>query len=157
VNKGLQGIKIMNMSASILRNIVSSVFNIKPTSVILSDEIAPDKKWESNSCWSSQTTCKSYEVWGFKPQNGFVSLSEEIVGHYYNHSDGSASIKKATKLCDLQGVEEYLFFLMHEDIRAYDENKNEDNWVLYKAPNFKEHWAKIETKDIKRWEKWLAE
>jgi len=142
------------MSATILRNLIGSVLKIKATSIILSGEIAPKTSFTGNSCWSSQTTENFYQVWGFSPQQGLVEL--HITGNYQNCSDGSASIREAIPLCDVPGIEEFIFFIVKHETYCSNENRNNDlTYTLYKAPNFKEHWNKINNKDLARWEQWL--
>lgn len=145
-----------NMSASILREVVARSLNVKATSIVLSGEISPDTSFTGNTCWSSQTTEHYFQLFGFNPQQGLVNLNE-CVGNWHNASDGTQHGVDGTSICNIKDVEQYIFFVVIEDIRAYDERWSEYSIKLYKAPDFKSHWAKIEEKDIARWEQWLAE
>ena len=145
------------MSASIVRNIVSSVFNIRPESVILSGEIDPTRSFTGHGCWSDRSDTYCYNVWGFSPVKGFVDL-DEYVGFYYNNTSGEAEGQCGTPLMHIPGVEEFVFFLVNEDFtsgngRDYDSF----TWTLYKAPNFAQKWAEIETQDVERWNNWIAQ
>lgn len=144
------------MSASILREIVARTLNCKATSIILSGEISPETSFTGNTCWSSQTTEHFYNLYGFSPKEGLVNL-KQYVGNWHNANDGTQHGSDGISICDIEDVEKYIFFVVIEDIRAYDERWSDYSIRLYKAPDFKSHWAKIEANDIARWEQWLAE
>lgn len=154
-NVGVNPINIVaNMSASILRSIVASVFKINPASVILSGEIAADASFTGNTCWSSQTTETSYSLWGFSPTNGLADLSQ-YCGNSRNRQDGTRDITEATRLCDIPEVSAFVFFVVNDETRCYDESHSLNEWTIYKAPNFKEYFATGTEADTQRWSNWI--
>jgi hypothetical protein len=148
-----------NLSAIILREIVARTFDIKATTVVLSGEISPSMSWESNSCWSSQTTETGFSVFSFSAKSGFVPL--DVVSETHNNQDGHASISEAKYNSLASALEtecpESIFVIVFEDCRAYDDNQSFSSVTLYKAPNWREYLQKITAEDILRWEKWLEE
>ena len=148
-------IVMANMSASILRNVVASVFKIRPESVILSGEIEPTRSFTGHGCWSDRSDTYCYNVWGFNPQKGFVDL-DEYVGFYYNNTSGEAEGEAGVPLMHIPGVDEFVFFLVNYNL---DSGNGDDydcfTWTLYKAPDFKKKWAEIEEDDVKRWNDWI--
>ena len=151
-----------NMSESILRNLVASVFNIKATRVTLSGEIEATANWQNSymdgSCGSNRDT---YTIWGFNPQTGFVDISN-IVGRNersnYTHSNTINELGK--ELHTVENAESYIFFLINNNGYSHWSGSNQeewDSWTLFKAPDFKNHWDKIEQEDIERWNNWLNE
>jgi hypothetical protein len=151
----LNQIVMANMSATVLRNVVASVFKIRPESVILSGEIEPTRSFTGHGCWSDRSDTYSYNLWGFSPVKGFIDLNE-YVGFYYNNTSGEAKGQCGTPLMHIPGVEEFVFFLVNEN---FDSGNGDDydsfTWTLFKAPDFKKKWAEIEEKDIERWISWL--
>jgi len=143
------------MSATILRELVSKVFQVRSKNVILSGEISPKATYGGNTCWSSQTTEQFYNVWGFCPTKGFVKLVN-FVSNYNNNTDGSGSETEGCELHEVANVEDYVFFLVHDRVKAHDDRYCSSDWTLYKAPNFAAHWAKITDLDVTRWEVWLT-
>lgn len=151
----------MNMSAKILRNIVAATFKVDAKSVVLSGQISADWTRCSNTCWSSQTTKETHKLWGFNSIKGFVALTDECVSKGHNHSDGTWTSTNSPKfvgeLSKVHNIEDYIFFVYRSVGNAYhDESQSWDNWSLYKAPNFREHWDKVNSADIARWEQWLV-
>jgi len=143
------------MSANILRELVSKVFQVKSKNVILSGEMKSDSEFGGNTCWSSQTTQQYYKVWGFCPTKGFVRL-EGLVSNYNNNESGEGYITEGCKLYEVKNVEDYIFFLVEDKVVAKDHNYCSHTWTLYKAPSFKEKMAQIEAGDLARWEQWLT-
>jgi len=150
-----------NMSASILRNIVASVFNIKATNIILSGEVEPSMVWQDTYCDGSMgSDGKNYQVFGFNPKSGFEQLN--IVGTYQrsNYAHSGIIDEDGISLCNVENVTNYVFFLVIEEGHNRWSGSTQESWkhyTLYKAPDFKSHWAKIEANDLARWEQWLAE
>lgn len=151
----------MNMSASILREIVARAFNVKATSVILSGEVSPCQKWQNDffngSMGENQT---EFHIWGFNPKEGFVEISY-IVGERSgsNYAHTSSVDEEGEELHTVDGVENFIFFIIYEEGYSHWEGSPSEDWnkwTLYKAPDFQEHWKKIEDEDIARWEQWLA-
>jgi hypothetical protein len=146
-----------NMSASILRNLVSSVFNVKATEVVLSGEISP--YWTGyagktrGGMWNASDNTA---IWGFCPRSGFVLL--DIIGDLVQ-SDQDAPVyqENAIPLCDVQNVSDYIFFVVHQQGSYSDNQRSEEynSWTLYKAPNFRAYMESLENADIARWESWV--
>jgi len=161
-----------NMSASILRNIVGSVFPVSTKNVILSGEISPEfiPQNECGHSWwngaSEQYDC----VWGFNPKTGFkriteteedletiASPSEWMINRAYHYShNGDSEFEAGEMLLDHPEANEFVFFLVNSRGRNYGEQgETFDTWTLYKAPDFKKKWAEIEEEDVKRWNDWI--
>lgn len=148
-----------NMSASILRNLVSSVFNVKATEVRLSGEISPD--WTGyagrtrGGMWDAEEDCA---IWGFNPKSGFTLLN--IVGDLeQGYQDGPVYEEGAIPLFEVEGISDYIFFVVNHKGYYSDNQRSEEynNWTLFKAPNFKEYIYKVQKEDIARWEQWISE
>lgn len=145
-----------NMSANILREIVSRTFNVRPTTIKLSGVIDPEYKCYKNTCWSTQTTEHDSHLWGFHEKEGFVELTDIIRDGGHNYGDGSwADCSTGNSLCHIENVDRFIFFVVNETARAYDDRQSFNNWFVFKAPNFQEHLKKVEEADIARWEQWL--
>ena len=154
-----------NMSAQILRNLVSSVFNVKATNVVLSGEISPTYVPQLNNghSWWTGGEEERHHVWGFSPRRGFVPLcvgrerfSDALKREYTFSQNGETVHEEGMQLCDLHNVEEFIFFVINKEGKDYGDNGEEYNgWELYKAPDFKSHWEEIEAADVTRWESWL--
>lgn len=154
-NVGVNPAKIVaNMSASILRSIVATIFKINPSTVKLSGEIGADASFTGNTCWSAQTTETRYQLWGFNPMTGLINLSE-YVGNSRNRQDGTQDVTEATRLCDIPGVSDFVFFIVNDETRCYDDSRSSNDWTIFKAPNFKEYFEKVTAKDIQRWSQWI--
>ena len=161
-----------NMSASILRNIVGSVFPVKTHNVILSGEISPKHVFQldcGHSWWHGAAE-QADSVWGFDPKTGFKAITglskeykditefyEWTLGREYSFSNnGEIEYQSGDKLCDLPGIEKFVFFLVNSQGKGYGESAESfDTWTLYKAPNFTQKWAEIEEADVQRWNEWL--
>ena len=147
----------MNMSASILRNLVEVVFpQVSSKNVILSGEISPTATFSGNTCWCPQTTQQEYSIFGFNPKLGFVML-EGLVSNSANRTDGTCDYTPGCELGEVEGVEKFVFFLVNDYVRTYDDDDEESHhsWTIYKAPNFAAHWAAITEADVRKWEEWL--
>ena len=144
-----------NMSVSILRNVVASVFKIRPESVILSGEIEPTRSFTGHDCWSSQSDTWSFKLWGFNPRKGFVDLND-YVGCSRNSTSGENYGDEGTPLHLIPGIEEFVFFLVNEDFTSGNGTDYDCfTWTLYKAFDFKKKWAEIEEEDVNRWNDWI--
>lgn len=140
-----------NMSASILRNLVASVFGVNAKKVHLSGEISPEESFISYTGHSWAHGWNVYKVWGFDPHTGFVQLN---VPSYFSDNGTSIGDDPMT-IAEMAKNNEFIFFIVNHDHE--DQNYQGDNsWTLYKAPDFREYWKKIEEEDIARWEQWLA-
>ncbi len=161
--KGVQAEFIMaNMSASVLRNIVSSVLGVKATQVKLSGQMSID--YVEGDCSTSGSLYDDNNVvlcWAFNPKQGLISVPTIKTGGGSSNANGTWEQDYGVTAEYLAtNYPEALFFVIrhygsYSDCNGRDEEY--DNITLYKAPNFKEYWAKIEEQDIQRWEKWLAE
>jgi hypothetical protein len=161
VAKGLQGInKMTNMSANILREIVSRTFNVNPKQVILSGELKHEESWKNNYHDGSMGSNEDvYKLYGYNHKDGFIDLSNHVgskSASNYAHSDSYD--RDGTKLCDIQGIEKYIFLVVRNEGHDHWSGSMQEDWdktYLYKLPSFTEYWQKIETEDLKRWEKFL--
>lgn len=150
-----------SVSASVIRNLAQSIFQIDPTKVYLAGEIDPEYRSISSrlsgGMWYSE---EETTLWGFSPKTGFKEL-KEIKYDEWNVSDGipQDNRNKVLKLNEVPKIGEYIFFLeKREVIHSVPSNgidRNETNYILYKAPNFREYWEKIEKEDLERWSSWI--
>lgn len=135
------------MSASILRNLVSSVFNINPRFVKLSGEIKPDHAFADTYRTDYSNDYNKDEVWGFNPQTGFIKLINKGEGGVLEFVPNVAN--------------NYIFFVVHNEgerwQNTWDMIDSWDTWTIYKAPNFAAYFAAIEQSDLIRWANWLNE
>ena len=150
-----------NIAVSVLRNIVSSVFSVKPQEVwLMENTIAPNWKGQdlnsSGGMWDEKNTCK---IWGFHPQTGFVELPL-YMGYDYRGDWEPSNYNEGHELHSVEGVEKYIFFLVNNkgnySCPSNGVHESWDKWELYKAPNFQKYWSKIEQEDVARWEQWVA-
>ena len=140
-----------NMSANILRNLVSSVFNVKATKVRLSGDISPEYKGYSvDACIAGYSTTE--KVWAFNAQKGFRQLNCVANTQYYN--GGCDSYFHDAPVLGECLVEGDIFVLIFSDSDSpnYDDNTS---WNLFKAPDFQEWRKNVEAQDLTRWESWL--
>tara|TARA_S200002703_G_C3629494_1_gene193322 strand:+ start:112 stop:555 length:444 start_codon:yes stop_codon:yes gene_type:complete len=144
-----------NMSAKIIRNLVSSVFNVKAQNVILSGEIKPDYSITNNENVAYTDSEQSKSLFGFSPKKGFTKISEVVTTVTYFNGNHNHSTELGCVLSEVKGIDEYLFFV--EKSSGYTPDGNYENYTIFSAPNFKEYWFKIEQQDIARWEQWLQE
>lgn len=148
-----------NMSAQILRNLVSSVFNVKATEVVLSGEIASDSTWYQGNTrggmWNNDRTVK---VWGFNPHSGFCHITDCVGDEIQSCNDAPVYFENATPLAFCEKAHDSIFFVVNIRNNYYDSNgrdDNEDSWTLYKAPDFGAYLASVEKQDLERWESWV--
>lgn len=159
--KGLQGTKKMtNMSANILREIVSRTFNVNAKQVILSGELKHDESWKDVYFDGSMGSDEDiYKIYGYNHKDGFVDLSKYVgrkSGSNYAHS--SSYDKDGARLCDIPEIDKYIFLVVRNIGYTAWEGSSHSEWnktYLYKLPSFTEYWQKIENEDLKRWEKFL--
>lgn len=143
-----------NMSASILRNLVSSIFNIDARKIELSGEISP--MWRGSFTdgvsYMDYSCSGDREIWGFSPKEGFKQIEGCIsVKTMYNGNHKCHYADADALMTCVTGKE--LFFLVIKG----DDSDEPFSWryILHKAPNFQEYWKEIKQKDINRWEQWL--
>ena len=147
-----------NMSASILRNLVASIFNVKATQVKLSGELPENFVLsECNSTGSLFDCNQKVAVWAFESKTGFVKV-KGANSYRSQNADGSWNNEYGVAYSDCANHSEAIFFLVHNKEWGWQEgraNWNTESWTLYKAPDFKSHLEKIEQSDVQRWEEWL--
>lgn len=160
-----------NMSAKILREIVSRVFDVKASRIKLSGEISPEfiPQYDRGHSWWSGASSQEDTVFGFDPKIGFrivaggynaeknfgVHFADNTISREYQYSDnGSVQHEAGQKLAELPDADHYILFLVHSEGYG-DEAEWYSEWTLYKAPNFAAHWAEIDAADVQRWEEWL--
>ena len=142
------------MSASILRNLVASVFNVKATSVVLSGEISPHWKghYTSGVSYMDYTIDGIVKIWGFDPKKGFKEI-EGVIKHtqMFNGNHDSHFFDAEALHTKVSGSE--VFFVTEHFTDTIGSEGS--SYTLYKAPDFKSHWAAIKATDVARWEEWL--
>ena len=141
-----------NMSASILRNIVSSTFGVKANHVRLSGEIPADwiGSFSTNVAYMDVRDDVE-ELYSWTPETGFKLVEGCYTGsHFYNgNHDRDVTIGNPLHEC-VDGTE--VFFVLVHKLDNYI-----DYVTVFKAPNFAQKWAEIETEDTVRWEQWITE
>lgn len=148
------------MSASILRELVASIFKIKATSVILSGVISPYYiQSENNSSGGMWSENSSNILWGFNSQKGFICLSEYSKKFFNDGHDGPLHSEGGIKLIDIPEVDSYIFFVEVKEEGYSCPSNNEDrfgvSYTLFKSANFADYRDKINNQDIVRWEQWI--
>jgi len=141
------------MSATILRNLVSSVFNIKATKVVLSGEISHKYSIHNHVGQAYMDYEDFTQLFGFNPKDGFKELTNEFatVTSYSNGNHHQDTVD-GCPLLEVDGIEQYLFFVEISErigISAYRDI------TLFGAADFKTKIASIEAADLARWEQWL--
>ena len=163
VLKGGQADKIMNVSANILRNIVSSIVKVDARNVILSGELKPDTSWHEDRghSWWGGASEDYYSIYGFNPQQGLIKLNIIMSCAYSRNGERQPEGESETLAEYLQRTNQlntYVFFVEDHSGKEYGDNGEQFRYVsLFKAPDFKEYWSKVTNEDIQRWGKWLAE
>jgi len=140
-----------NMSASILRNIVSSVLKVDSRNIQLSGEISTDMKcpnWSGNQ-WDSRY--KYTQIWGFSPDKGLIELP--VKGEEPSFGYIASKFPEEYKECIFFVVKKWGCTQMQcpEDYDYYED------YIIFKAPNFQQYFASIEEAEIVRWEQWIKE
>ncbi len=169
-NVGVNPTKIMaNMSATILRSIVASVFKVNPNSVQLSGELSPEfipQNDRGHSWWDGASKIQ-HNVWGFSPETGFVCIAGNTVNgikestdklkrEYKYSQNGDVYHKDGEPLHSHPDATKFAFFIINSDGKSYGEpGEYYSDWTLYKAPNFKTFMESGEASDINRWSAWV--
>lgn len=152
-----------NMSAEIIREIVASTLKIKATQVILSGVLPENFCIEAVSTSGNlYTNSNDNCVWAFNPQQGLVRLQQVCISeNAASNANGTWENSYGYTFCTLaEQAPDAIFFIVMESSDYSDCNGRDEHsltYTLFKAPDFKEYWAKVEKKDIARWEQWLAE
>ena len=159
------------MTAGVMRNLVSSIFKFRPEFIELKGEISPDfipVEDRGHSWWSG--AAEQYDsIWGFSPETGFIRIaggsrtegwtkdSSTMLSREYSYSNnGDVTHEEGCAIKYHPQADEFLFFIIHSYGKEYgDTGEDFETLSVYKAPNFKEHFDKIEKEDIVRWEQWL--
>jgi hypothetical protein len=157
---GRADVIMANMSANILRELVSRVFEVRATEVKLSGELNPEFDLNGGTSYSSSCghSVNSNTVYAFNPESGF----KEIAGDDSHWSDGSGGRHEAAPYPlhehpDVSGDE--LFFVIKNiyNSGSWDGDRDAVTWTLYKAPDFRAKRDLVEAIDVARWEAWLEE
>ena len=150
ISKGINLNVMANISASILREIVSSTFNYPATKVILSGYISPEwiGKSSTNVAYTDVRDDVDYlyswnAIDGFKPVNNCYECY-----HYYN-GNHNVTVTDGLPLHECVDGTEVFFVLVHK-LDDYI-----DYVTVFKAPNFAQKWAEIEEADTLRWLEWV--
>jgi len=150
----------MNMSATILREIVASTLKVKATEVILSGILPKDYLIDAVSTSGNLYTDEnSVQMYAFNPEEGLILIPNEIISeNAASNTDGSWENSYGYTYHSLSIVNA-IFFVEVIDNYYKDDNREEKNFsvTLFKSPDFKEYLNKIEKKDIARWEQWIKE
>jgi hypothetical protein len=154
--------KIM-ISSKILREIISRTFNIPAREIKLEGELDPETSYQNKYHDGSRGYSKiTYKIWGYSPEKGFIDLSNNMVGYYStsNYAGESTVDEPGKRICDIPDADQYIFFLIRKrDISDWEGCSSHDwiMWRLYKAPDFREYWERVEEEDLKRWASWLEQ
>lgn len=148
------------MSAQIIREIVASSLKIKATNVVLSGVLPEDFITEAVSHGGNLYSHDEWSVvWAFSPEKGLVRLRDELITeNAASNANGSWENSYGYTFETIgRQAPDAIFFVVSEGFEYSDINRNDSNSsiCLYKAPDFKEYFDKIEQKDIVRWEQWL--
>lgn len=149
------------MSANILREIVASVIKCDAREIRLSGILNPETKWKEDSghSWDENASQDYYKVWGFNPKDGLKMLNISMQSAYSeNGSVINSGHSESLEEYLLRTKESYIFYVVNHSGRHYGKDGEEfDFLTIYKSPDFKKYWEKINMDDIARWEKWLKE
>ena len=149
-----------NLSASILRNVISSVFNVESSKVVLSG-ILPENydKVEDNSSGNLYSSNESLKLYAYHPTSGFVEVKGDNSG-YSRNADGTFNPEYRITFAECQMYKDAQFFveLFHkEGWQQGLADWNDTIVTLYGAPD----WVAIDkinlVKDLQRWVNWNPE
>lgn len=160
--KGLQADNIMaNMSASILREIVASTLNVKATEVKLSGEMPLNAVYDGCSTGGElYSDSNVVTAFSFSPKEGLREVPA-IITHRQTASNANGTWENSygyTAEYLAEVCPDALFFVIKEENDYWDCNGRDEyslTHTIYKAPDFREHWSKVEEEDIRRWSSWL--
>lgn len=149
------------IAASILRNIVAQFAGVNARQIKLEGEISPEFSCQNRTMDGSLGSGEdSFKLWGWSAETGFVQI-DEVVGIYddSNYAHYSKTDTPGKTLHTIPGVDKYIFFILNQSGYSKwsgSENREWNNWTLYKAPNFQQIWGKVEENDVARWEQFLT-
>ena len=146
-----------NISAEIIRNLVSSVLKIDSRTIKLSGEISTEMECPN---WSGNCHDSRYEkttIYGFNPEKGLVELPtcecEKDEDDVPTFGDNAHIYPDDYVDC--------LFFVTISDscsqMQSPESSDYEYSIQIFKAPDFKEYFDSIEKAEIARWKQWLSE
>ena len=139
-----------NMSASILRNIVSSTFNYPANKIILSGYISPEWIGEfSTNVAYTDVRDDVEELYSWTAKDGFKPIEGCYTGSHFYNGNHDRDVTTGKPLHDCVDGTEVFFVLVHK-LDDYI-----DYISVFKAPNFAQKWAEVEAEDLRRWENWI--
>ena len=145
-------------TASTVRNIISSCFEINPRQIKLAGEISPNHRFQdADSHGGMWSDIMENHVWGFSPETGIEGINI-YCGYDRRGDDKPTDHEEGQELFSIEGIEKFSFFIVYQ-VGEYScptngERRVTNGWVVYKAPNFQQHRDQIEKADLKRWEEW---
>ena len=159
-SRAAMGNVMANLSASILRNIVASVFAMDPKSVILSG-ILPENydNVEDNSRGNLYASKEDLKVYAFTVEKGLIEVFGTSEG-YSQNADGSYNNEYRITFADCSKHKDAQFFVEFFHKEGWQQGSadwNKTTITIYGAPD----WDAIEkislVRDLQRWVKWNAE
>lgn len=143
-----------NRSANILKNIISSAFNLDAQKIILSGEMSPQETFHIATNVAHLKGWEKIKVWGFNPKIGFEEITKKVVsetrysmGNYEKTHYPAMNIGQASK------GKGYIFFLVREYGQSDFDQREYSHYTLYKAPD----WSGIDQEYVQSWVEWLDE
>jgi len=124
---------------------------------ILSGEISPEYNLNKGDSYSSSAGERFdlYELWVFKNANGFTKIE---TSNNWSTGSGERCEREVNPLYrNVSGDEIFFVEYWQGNDGTWNGAETEDQWTVFKAPNFKQHIDKINAEDLQRWENWLSE
>lgn len=138
------------MSAQILREIVSSTFNYPATKVILSGYISPEWIGEFSTNVAYMDVRDDVEtLYSWNPIDGFKEVKGCYTGSHFYNGNHNRDVTTGSQLHECVDGTEVFFVLIHKLDECID------YVTVFKAPDFAQKWAEIETADVERWNTWI--
>lgn len=140
-----RGNHMANMSASILRNLVSAVFNVPALDVRISGPIDPKWNLEYTVGISYCATREDGEkhIWGYSPQTGFVEIpavSQSVLSrgnHDKDYVEWSPSLYSIIDKGEYVLHNQYQFFLVEAG------TEDSSTWTIYGSVDFDKYRDKV--------------
>lgn len=139
------------MSAQVLRNIVSTLcqrqyHDFDSHKIILSGEL-------SDNAWLHVNNTIPEEWLEEEDEDEYAHTTEVwvLTDEFHQLPDGTWTLEDILKSYPTANM----VVGMSCQTWQSDDHKILTDVTIYKLPNSKEYWAKIEKEDIKRWEEWL--
>lgn len=153
----------MATQVKVVREVISRLLNVNARTIQLSEEpISPDFI-PQNDCghsWWGGATEHYDTLSGYSFEKGLVRF-EDIRREYQYSQNGDCYNEAGEKLHEYFervgiAANEFQFIVLEFSGKEYGETGNRyDGVTIYKCPDFKSHWEKLEAADLERWEKWL--